>query len=150
MKIIFMNVIKSVVAYFIISSINFGIYILTYPEMMLFQKCSYVFYMGVIVNIIISIVSYWIIGKTMQTTGIKIKDFLSLCIPSIMSITMLFLGLFSNYFMAKYIVWILLSNISCGFLINLCLGELKVCSFIIALLPTMIMFFSQQQNSKNR
>ena len=144
------NVLKSSVIYILISVINFVIYIFTYPETILFERYPNVFYIGTILNIMISIAGYSVAGKFMQVSGKKIKDLVSMSIPAIVGSTFLIIVIVSGTSINRYIILcMLLSNISCGFIINVCMEYFIPFAFIISFLPTVIMYLVSQARHKN-
>lgn len=83
MKTMYKNMLRSVIIYIVISVINFVIYALTFPETPLYERYSNIFYVGPILNIAISILGYSLAGRSMQTSGKKIKNLVSLSIPAV-------------------------------------------------------------------
>lgn len=150
MKTMLKNMLKSVIVYIVISMINFVIYAFTYPETPLYERYPYVFYVGPILNIAISIVGYFLSGRFMQTSGKKIKDLVSLSIPALVGSVFLLIFIVVGRQNGYIMFCVILSNISCGFFINLFMVYFVPVAFIISFLPTAIMFLaSQVRNKKN-
>lgn len=144
------NILKSGIIYILISVINFVIYALAYPEAPLYERYPNVFYVGPILNIAISIVGYSLAGRFMQTSGKKITDLVSLSIPAIAGSVFLVIFIVGGTHINGYILFcMMLSNISCGFFLNLCMEYCIPFAFIISLLPTAIMFLALQVRHKN-
>lgn len=143
------NILKSSVVYVLISVVNFAIYMFTYPETILFEKYNNIFYIGIVLNIIISVVGYTIAGRFMRTSGKKIKDLISLSVPAIVGSMFLLIVIISGTTNRYIILCMLLSNISCGFFINMCMGYFIPAAFIISFLPTTIMFLVSQIRHEN-
>lgn len=149
MKTILKNMLKSVIVYIVISVINFVIYAFTYPETPLYERYPNIFYVGPIVNIAISIVGYSLAGRFMQTSGKKIKDLVSLSIPAVVGSVFLLIFIVGGTHINGYIIFcMMLSNITCGFFLNLCMEYFVPCAFIISFLPTAIMFLALQVRHK--
>ena len=148
MKTMLNNMLKSVIVYIVISVINFVIYAFTYPETPLYERYPNIFYVGPILNIAISIVGYSLAGRFMQTSGKKIKDLVSLSIPAVVGSVFLLIFIVVGGRNGYIIFCVILSNISCGFFINLCMGYFGPVAFIISFLPTAIMFLASQVRHK--
>lgn len=149
MKTMLKNMLKSVIVYIVISVINFVIYAFTYPETPLYERYPNIFYVGPILNIAISIVGYSLAGRFMQTSGKKIKDLVSLSIPAAVGSVFLLIFIVVGRRINGYIIFcVILSNISCGFFINLCMEYFIPVAFIISFLPTAIMFLASQVHHK--
>lgn len=148
MKTMYKNMLRSFIVYIVISVINFVIYALTFPETPLYELYPNIFYVGIILNIVISVAGYSLAGRSMQTSGKKIKDLVSLSIPAIVGSVFLLIFIVVGRRNGYIIFCVILSNISCGFFINFCMVYLIPFTFIISFLPTAIMFFALQLRHK--
>lgn len=152
MKTMYKNMLRSVIIYIVISVINFVIYALTFPETPLYERYPNIFYVGPILNIAISILGYSLAGRSMQTSGKKIKDLVSLSIPAVAGGVFLIIVIVfdAGIRLNGYIIFcMMLSNISCGSFLNLCMEYFAPAAFIISFLPTAIMFLALQLRHKN-
>ena len=150
MNAIITNVLKSISVYLVISVLGYLSYRALFPDTWFYNNITdHIPIVGIIIimfaPIFISIFGYWLIGKKMKATKNKLTDLLSLSIPAIISSTLLTLGFISNKLFNKLILLILLSNMSFGMPVCYFLEGLEPCSYIFAVLPTLIMFLSQQR-----
>ena len=166
MKIIYTNILKSIVFWFIITILNLIIYLVTFPTSSgLFQHFPFIMYIGIALNIIVSVVGYMIFGKTTKKIKNRYITVLSLAIPSIIGIISLVF-----FFLMKYMWhlslsadWINLSsgwisamaiitNISCGFIINVLIGTdsfvINILSVLVSLIPVIFMFIGNKLSHK--
>ena len=166
MKTVYTNILKSIVFWFIITILNLIIYLATFPTSIgLFQHFPYIMYIGIALNIIVSVVGYMICGKLTGKIKNKYITVLSLSIPSIIGIISLIF-----FFLTKYMWYLNLSadwislpsgligaiaiitNISCGFIINFLIGTdlfvINILSVLVSLIPVMFMFIGNQLSHK--
>lgn len=154
MNAIITNVLKSISVYFVISVLGFLSYCAIFPDTWFYNNITdRIPIVGIIIAIapiFISIFGYRLIGKKMKATKNKLTDLLSLSIPAIISSTFLTLGFISEKLFNKLILIILLSNMSFGMPACYFLEWLRPCSYIFAVLPTLIMFLSQQRKLRRK
>lgn len=155
------NFLRSMVGWIIVSFINFVIYIITFPKGYgLFEKFPYVMYIGVFLNLLVSIIGYVICGRLMIKIENKLLSVFSLSLPFIVGSVMICaliicqtLSIFDELY--RYILGgAILTNISCGFLINVLLGlpieALKIVGILVSAIPTIFMFLGIQISIKKK